>query len=158
MRRHPGPPDALLCGLNESDDNGTIDVPARTRVGLPPLFCEVTGYTFQVSHCLHTLQPVEGDKQRKRSDGVVGGMPPSTSYSSNDPPSADTFLMSSSNEIWHMCSLYAYRENYQSHFSICHGLRGHPSIPWPLELAWLLWLLWLWTWEDFPLASSRRNL
>ena len=52
--RHPGPPDAPLCGPHQSDGDPNIDVSARPRVGLPPLFCDMTGYPFQGSLCLHT--------------------------------------------------------------------------------------------------------
>ena len=37
MRRHPGTPDTPVCGLNQSDDNPTLDVSVRPGVGLPPI-------------------------------------------------------------------------------------------------------------------------
>ena len=44
---HPGPPDAPVCGLHQSDGDPTIDVYSRPRVGLPPLCCYATGNPFQ---------------------------------------------------------------------------------------------------------------
>ena len=41
LRRHPGPPDALVCGPHQSDGDPTLDVPACPSVGLPPLCCYV---------------------------------------------------------------------------------------------------------------------
>ena len=37
VRRHPGPPDAPVCGLHQSDGNLTLDISTRPGVGLPPL-------------------------------------------------------------------------------------------------------------------------
>ena len=46
MHWHPGPPDAPVCGPHQSDGNRTLDVYTRPWVGLPPLYCDLTGYTF----------------------------------------------------------------------------------------------------------------
>ena len=46
VRRHPVPPDASMYVLHQSDDNPTIGVSARSRLGLPPLCCKVDGYPF----------------------------------------------------------------------------------------------------------------
>ena len=52
--RHPGPLDTQVCSPHQSDDDPTLDVSARPRVGLPSFCCEVNGYPFQVSRRLHT--------------------------------------------------------------------------------------------------------
>ena len=66
VRWHPGPPDAMVCGLHQSDGNPTLDVNANPGLGLPPLFWEVAGYPFKCSHHLYTQYPInEGDEQRK---------------------------------------------------------------------------------------------
>ena len=36
-----GPLDAPVCGLHQSDGNPTLEISARTRVGLIPFFCKV---------------------------------------------------------------------------------------------------------------------
>ena len=46
VRRHPGPPNAPVCGLYQIDCDLTLYISARPRVGLPPLCCEATGYLF----------------------------------------------------------------------------------------------------------------
>ena len=40
MRRHPGPPDAPVCGPHQSDSDPNLVVYAHPGVGLRPLFCE----------------------------------------------------------------------------------------------------------------------
>ena len=73
--------------------------------------------------------------------GMVGGMPPSTySYSPILPPE-DNFPVSLKNWTWHLCSRRAFREHCQSHSDRGHGSGGLPSVPWPLDVAWLVWLL-----------------
>ena len=52
--KHPGPPDAPVCGPHQSDGYPTIDVPAYPGVGLPPLCCGADGYYVQGSQRLHT--------------------------------------------------------------------------------------------------------
>ena len=47
--QHHRPPDAPVCGQYQSDGNPTIEVSARPQVGLPPFFCEATGYNFRVA-------------------------------------------------------------------------------------------------------------
>ena len=37
VRWHPGPPDALLCGLHQSYGDPNLDVSARPGVGLPQI-------------------------------------------------------------------------------------------------------------------------
>ena len=63
MRRYPVPPDAPECGPHHSDGDPNLDVSTRTRIGLPPLCCTATGYTFQGGCCLHTQQPLDGGKE-----------------------------------------------------------------------------------------------
>ena len=63
VRRHPGPPDALVCGPHKRDDDPTLDVYVFPCVGLPPLFCKATGYPFQGSFRLHTQYPVKGGNE-----------------------------------------------------------------------------------------------
>ena len=46
MYRHPGPPDAPVCGPHQSYGNPTLDVSTRRRVRLLPLCCELSGYPF----------------------------------------------------------------------------------------------------------------
>ena len=58
MYRHPGTPDAPVCGRYQSDGNPTLDVSARPLVGLPSLCCEATGCPLQVSRRLHTQQSI----------------------------------------------------------------------------------------------------
>ena len=57
--RHPGPPDAPVCGPHQSDGDPTLNVSVSTRLGLPPLFDEATSYPLQGSRRLHTQQPVD---------------------------------------------------------------------------------------------------
>ena len=65
VRRHPRTLDAPMFGPHKSDDNPTLDVSTRPRVGLPTLFCEATVYPFQGSRLLHTYQRVDrGNKGR----------------------------------------------------------------------------------------------
>ena len=52
--RHPGPPDAPVCGPHQSDGSPNLDVSARLGLGLRPLCCEAACYLFQGSCCLHT--------------------------------------------------------------------------------------------------------
>ena len=66
--QHHRPPDAPVCGQYQSDGNPTIEVSARPQVGLPPFFCEATGYTLQGGRRLHPQQPVDGiNKKRELS-------------------------------------------------------------------------------------------
>ena len=58
VHRHPGPPDAPVCGPHQIDVDPTRDVSARPRVWLPPLCGEATEYPFQGSRRLHTQNPV----------------------------------------------------------------------------------------------------
>ena len=67
--RQPGPPDAPVCGLHQSDGNPTLDVSVRPGVGLLPLCCEADDYPFQGSRCLHTQEPISGsDEGREVSE------------------------------------------------------------------------------------------
>ena len=55
-----------MSGAHQSDDNPTLDVSTRLRVGLPPLGDQSTGYPFQGSRRLHPQQPVhQGNKGRE---------------------------------------------------------------------------------------------
>ena len=47
LRRHPGPQDAPVCGLHQSDGNLTLELFVQSGVDLLPLCCEVDGYPFQ---------------------------------------------------------------------------------------------------------------
>ena len=58
MRRHPGSPDALMCGPHQSVVNPTLEETARPRVGLPPIFGQATGYPLQGSRHLHTQKSI----------------------------------------------------------------------------------------------------
>ena len=49
-----GSPDAPVCGPFQSDSNPKLVVSACPGVGLPLIFCEAAGYTFQGSQRLHT--------------------------------------------------------------------------------------------------------
>ena len=53
VRRHPGTPDALVCGPHQSASDTTLDVSARSGVGFPPIFYEAAGCLFQGSCRLH---------------------------------------------------------------------------------------------------------
>ena len=70
VRRHHGPPDAPVCGLHQSDGNPTLYVSSRPRVGLLPLFCEATGYPFQVflQRPLRTLSTPVSPRERALRD------------------------------------------------------------------------------------------
>ena len=52
--RHSWPSDAPVCGPQQSYCNPTLDVSAPLWVGLSPLWCEATDYTFQCSYFLHS--------------------------------------------------------------------------------------------------------
>ena len=68
VRRHPVTPESPVCYLHQSDGDPTIDVYARSGVGLPPLCCETAGYPFQGSLRLHIKYPINrGDKGRRMS-------------------------------------------------------------------------------------------
>ena len=54
------PPDALVCGLHQSDVNHTLDATTHPRVGFLPLCCKLAGYLFQGSPQLHTQYPING--------------------------------------------------------------------------------------------------
>ena len=49
VRRHPGPPDAPVCGPHQSDGDPTIDVSARPIVGLMPIFARRLDILFRVA-------------------------------------------------------------------------------------------------------------
>ena len=62
MRRHPGSPNAPVCGVQQSDGNRTLDVPAHPQLGLPPLCGHTTGYPFQGCRRLHAQQSIHQGK------------------------------------------------------------------------------------------------
>ena len=66
VRRNPGPPDAPVCGLHQSDGDPTLDVSARPGVGLPLIFRESDGYPFQGSRGLHTQYPINGGNKGRK--------------------------------------------------------------------------------------------
>ena len=39
VRRHPGPPNLLMCGPYQSDGDPTLDLSPRPRLGFLSLFC-----------------------------------------------------------------------------------------------------------------------
>ena len=41
--RHPGPPDAPVCELHQSDDNYNLDVSSSHIVRMPSLCCKASG-------------------------------------------------------------------------------------------------------------------
>ena len=94
-------------------------------------------------------------QQSVRSVRVVRGMHLSNSSSLTSMPPIETFTVSSPNGTWRLCSQRACCEHRNSHSAKGHRSRGHPSVPWPLEVPWMMWI---WTCPDLPLASSRRNL
>ena len=68
VRQHPGPLDAQVCGLQESDGDPTHDVSVCPIVGLLPHCGESTGYPFHGSLHLHTKQTFfGGNKGREMS-------------------------------------------------------------------------------------------
>ena len=98
----------------------------------------------------HNSPPTEA--KRAISVGIVGGMTPITSSSLPALPPVDTFPVSLPNGTWHICSRRACREQCQSHYARGHGSGGHPYVPWPLAVVWLMWLLcffpgWLCLWH-----------
>ena len=68
-------------------------------------------------------------KQRGRSSGAAGGMPPDTFPSSPFPPPAGTSPGPLSYETGHQCSRHACREHCQFHSARGHGSTGRPSAP-----------------------------
>ena len=56
VRRHPGGPDAVMCGTDQSDGHPTINVAALPRVGLLPFCCKDAGYAFICSFRLHAKE------------------------------------------------------------------------------------------------------
>ena len=75
LRRHLGPLHAPVCGPHQSDGDPNIDVSARHQVWLTPMFCEATGYPFQVGHCIHLHQPVGvGNEGREVSTLLVASL------------------------------------------------------------------------------------
>ena len=97
-------------------------------------------------------------QQRGRSVCATGGMSPGTCAPLLSPPPANTSLEASPNGTWNLCSRRACHEHFQSHYAIVHGSEGLTSVSWPLAAARCPSRLCLWTWPDFPLASSWRNL
>ena len=158
VRRHPGPPDAPMCGLHQSDGAPTLDVSASPRVGFPPLYGKAAGYYFSGKPSPPQPEAYQQRKQRKIIVDIFGRKPPSTSPSLPALTPVNTFQLSSPNGNWHLYSRRACREHYKSHSDRGQVSGVHPSVPYPLTLVWRLWLLWFCTWLDFSSASSLRNL
>ena len=97
-------------------------------------------------------------RQRGRSAGAAGGMPPITSSSSPFPTPVGTFTGPRPYGTWHQCSRHACRENCLSYSDRGHRSVGHPSTPWPSAAAPRSGLLCHYPWQALPSSSSRRDM